>query len=47
MVDADGNILPTAVKTEDGFEFTHIPTSGEYFYKLENMLREQHRVYGN
>ena len=37
MVDADGNILSTAVKTEDGFEFTHIPTSGEYFYKLENM----------
>ena len=37
MVDADGNILSTAVKTENGFEFTHIPTSGEYFYKLENM----------
>ena len=37
MVDAEGNILSTAVKTEDGFAFTHIPTSGEYFYKLENM----------
>ena len=37
MVDAEGNILSTAVKTENGFEFTHIPTSGEYFYKLENM----------
>ena len=37
MVDADGNILSTAVKTEDGFAFSHIPSSGEYFYKLENM----------
>lgn len=37
MVDADGNILSTAVKTDDGFAFSHIPSSGEYFYKLENM----------
>ena len=37
MVDADGNILFTALKTEDGFTFSKIPDSGEYFYKLENM----------
>ena len=37
MVDADGNILFTALKTEDGFNFSKIPNSGEYFYKLENM----------
>ena len=37
MVDADGNILFTALKTEDGFTFSKIPNSGEYFYKLENM----------
>ena len=37
IVDEDGNVLSTAVKTADGFAFSHIPTSGEYFYKLENM----------
>ena len=37
IVDADGNILFTALKTEDGFTFSKIPDSGEYFYKLENM----------
>jgi len=37
IVDADGNILSTAVKTEDGFTFSKISYSGEYFYKLENM----------
>ena len=37
IVDADGNILSTAIKTENGFTFSKIPNSGEYFYKLENM----------
>ena len=37
IVDEDGNVLSTAEKTADGFAFSHIPTSGEYFYKLENM----------
>ncbi len=37
IVDEDGNVLSTAVKTADGFAFSHIPSSGEYFYKLENM----------
>jgi hypothetical protein len=37
IVDEDGNVLSTAEKTADGFAFNHIPTSGEYFYKLENM----------
>jgi len=37
IVDEDGNVLSTAEKTADGFEFNYIPTSGEYFYKLENM----------
>ena len=37
IVDEDGNVLSTAEKTADGFAFTHIPTTGEYFYKLENM----------
>jgi len=37
IVDADGNILSTAEKTADGFTFNYIPSSGEYFYKLENM----------
>ena len=30
-------ILSTAEKTDDGFAFDYIPTSGEYSYKLENM----------
>ena len=37
IVDADGNVLSTAEKTADGFAFNYIPSSGEYFYKLENM----------
>ena len=37
IVDEDGNVLSTAEKTADGFAFSHLPTSGEYFYKLENM----------
>jgi len=37
IVDADGNVLSTAEKTEEGFAFNYIPSSGEYFYKLENM----------
>jgi hypothetical protein len=37
IVDEDGNILSTAEKTDDGFSFSYIPSSGEYFYKLENM----------
>jgi hypothetical protein len=37
IVDEDGNVLSTAEKTADGFVFSHLPTSGEYFYKLENM----------
>ncbi len=37
IVDADGNVLSTAERTADGFAFNYIPSSGEYFYKLENM----------
>ena len=37
IVDEDGNVLSTAEKTADGFTFSKIPSSGEYFYKLENM----------
>ncbi|MCH1612573.1 MAG: hypothetical protein L7S72_04680, partial [Flavobacteriales bacterium] len=37
IVDADGNVLSTAEKTADGFAFNYIPSSGEYFYKLEYM----------
>ena len=37
IVDEDGNVLSTAEKTADGFVFSHIPSSVEYFYKLENM----------
>ena len=37
IVDADGNILSTAEKTDEGFAFDYIPASGEYSYKLENM----------
>ena len=37
LKDADGNVLSTAEKTADGFAFNYIPSSGEYFYKLENM----------
>ena len=37
IVDADGNVLSTAEKTAYGFAFNYIPSSGEYFYKLENM----------
>jgi len=37
MVDGDGNILSNGEKIENGFAFSHIPTNGKYFYKLENM----------
>jgi hypothetical protein len=37
IVDADGNVLSTAEKTDGGFVFNKLPSSGEYFYKLENM----------
>jgi type IX secretion system PorP/SprF family membrane protein len=37
IVDANGNKLSTGVKTEDGFTFSKISNTGEYFYKLENM----------
>ena len=37
IVDADGNILSTAEKTDGGFVFNKLPSSGEFFYKLENM----------
>ena len=37
MVDAEGNLLSTGEKTENGFAFSHIPTTGKYFYKLENI----------
>ncbi|MFL2579654.1 MAG: hypothetical protein ACJ0QQ_06275 [Parvicellaceae bacterium] len=37
MVDEDGNILSTAEKTDAGFVFNKLPSSGKYFYKLENM----------
>ena len=40
MVDADGNILSTAVKIEDDFTFSNIPNTGEYYYKLKNMPDE-------
>jgi type IX secretion system PorP/SprF family membrane protein len=40
MVDADGNILSTAVKIEDEFTFSNIPNTGEHYYKLKNMPDE-------
>ena len=36
MVDEDGNIISTAEKTDAGFVFNKLPSSG-VFYKLENM----------
>jgi type IX secretion system PorP/SprF family membrane protein len=37
MVDSEGNLLSTGEKTKNGFAFSHVPTNGKYFYKLENM----------
>lgn len=37
IVDEDGNIISTAEKTDAGFVFNKLPSSGKYFYKLENM----------
>ena len=37
MVDEDGNIISTAEKSDGGFVFNKLPSSGKYFYKLENM----------
>ena len=37
MVDEDGNIISTAEKSDAGFVFNKLPSSGKYFYKLENM----------
>ena len=37
MVDEDGNVITTAEKTDAGFVFNKLPSSGKYFYKLENM----------
>ena len=37
MVDSEGNLLSNGEKTKNGFAFSHIPTNGKYFYKLENM----------
>ena len=37
MVDEDGNIISTAEKSDEGFVFNKLPSSGKYFYKLENM----------
>ena len=37
MVDEEGNVLSTAEKTDAGFVFNKLPSSGKYFYKLENM----------
>ena len=47
IVDADGNVLSRAEKTEEGFAFNYIPTSGEYSYKLENMPEEQSLILWN
>jgi hypothetical protein len=37
IVDEDGNVISTAEKTDAGFVFNKLPSSGKYFYKLENM----------
>ena len=41
IVDEDGNVLSTAEKTDEGFVFSHIPTSGEYFINLRICQKER------